>query len=153
MPDPIRLRIIAGIGELLANIRRVNGYDTDAGEAVAVGHVPLVGDSDPDTVLAMTLGRDSVRSSLQRKSIELPVEVHVLARVDRDTPWVRCELARADVLRAFESADRRLQGLAADQIRYGGTETREREPGSLDIGLTITYFVPYTEAWGNPRSI
>lgn len=151
--EPIRLRIVEAIAARLEQIRRGNGYHTDAGEAVFAGAIPAASEDWPDVLLAVTLGQDRAISNLQKKSIQLPVEIHVLARIDRSDPWKQCERARADVMRAMESGSRVLGGLAASDLKYDGTETAEREAGSLDMGLVVTYQVSYTETWGAPESI
>jgi hypothetical protein len=151
--DPIRQRILEAIETRLLAIRQPDGWWTNLGDAVFLGFLPALGESDPVEAVAILPGDDAMRSNLQRKSLALRIDIHVLVRVDSERPWIQAERGRADVMRAIETSDRLLGGLARDQIAYVGTAMRERDEGSLDVGMVVSYLVPYTEAWGNPSSI
>lgn len=152
MADPIRLRILQAIAARLQAITEPAGWCTNVGDAIFMGYVPALGESDPAEAVAILPGGDTPQSSYLKKSQTLTVEIHVLVRLSARC-WDRVEMARADVMKAVESGDRMLDGLARSHVTYEGTAMRELEPGSLDTGLVVTYAVPYTESWGNPASV
>jgi hypothetical protein len=150
--DPIRLRILQAIATRLQAITEPAGWWTNVGEAVFLGFAPALGEDDPPEAVAIVPAADVQKSNLAKKSLTLTVDIHVLVRL-RDRCWDRVERARADVMRAMESGDRRLGGLAVSHVTYEGTTMLPLESGGLDTGLIVTYAVPYTESWGDPASV
>jgi hypothetical protein len=139
--------------ELLTRVQQItvaNGFATDAGAAVFMGEVLQLGESDPDVVLALVAGDDLVRSQQVNIAVTLPVEIQAVARADLAQPWVAVETVLGDIKRAMELPDRTLGGLVRQQVLRSVTRTLPREPGTLTVGVGVTYVLPYIEEWGAP---
>lgn len=147
---PRRLAIIQAMVARLEEISVANGYRTNVGADVRIGEAPHFGPDDPDEAIALVIGEDRVMYQGANLFIELPMEVHALARADIDDPWAAVEAAIADVKEAVELDDRTLGGLVPRMIERGSTRPYAREEGSLAVGAVIPYIAPYKEAWGKP---
>lgn len=125
-------------------------FATDAGENVFVNETPALGPDDPAMAIAVVIGEDSVSRTGEHAVIELPMEIHALARADLDEPWKASEAVLADIKRAMELADRSFGNRLRPRMERGSTRTLEREEGSTTVGVGITYLFPYIEQWGAP---
>lgn len=133
----------------LAAITIAGGFVTDAGKALFQNETPELGEGSPDVALAMEVDDDAPRRHGNKLLIDLPIEVHALARTVAGSVahWQATEDVLGDVKAAVEIDDD-LGGLA--EIRRGITSTRKREQGSTTVGVTIRYVLTYAEAWGAP---
>jgi hypothetical protein len=124
--------------------------ETIAGTKVLLGETPPFGKDDPPTALVV-LPADDVVQKQQGTAIflVLPIEIHLLARVDMDAPWVAIEELLTQVKAAIELDDELLHAMNAKRsIERGSTRTIPREPGSTVMGAVITYGIQYSETWG-----
>jgi hypothetical protein len=145
-----RQELLAALVGRLSAITIAGGFSTDAGLTLFLGDVPALGPDDPDSVLAVVVGDDNPKWQGQNLLIGLPVHVAMIAKADLDDAWLTIEAMLADVKRAVELEDRTLGKRTKGPIERGTTRTMPREPGSTTVGTMITYWLPYTEVWGNP---
>lgn len=150
MPDPLRRRALEAIVARLQDIQTANGYLTNAGSVVYLGGSPGLGKDDPDVALAVVILDDEVTYVGENIRVNLPIEIQALAKAELDNPYIASESVLADVKTAVELEDRRLGGLLRDRMKRGSTRTLEREPGSLDVGVSVLYTLPMVEKWGDP---
>lgn len=125
------------------------GFNTNAGQAVLLGELPVFGPGDPPVVISITPGDDAVRAQ-QGKMVAtvLPIELYVIAQPDIDAPWVKVEEVVADIIKAIEQDDEQLWGGAKGEIGAPSIRTIPREDGSTTIGVVVSYPVSYARAWG-----
>lgn len=123
-------------------------FETDAGKAVYIGSTPELGKDDPGEAIAVVLNDDDVTKDTPKTFLTLPVEIQALVRVGPINAWLRMEAILGDIKRAMEIGDRR--ELGGYPMRRGPTRTLPREPGSNTAGVGVTYFVDYSETWGQP---
>lgn len=157
-----RQRILEAFVARLRAIRKVDGFDTDAGLHVHLAEAPAFGPDDPETVIAVVIGDDAPRFQMEKVLNHLPLEVQVLADVSRpedmEKPWLAIEAVLGDVKRAVELADRRFHveidgktiPLLTSELLRGPTRTLPRETGTTVVGAGIAYFAPFAEVWGRP---
>lgn len=145
-----RQGVLEAIVGRLEAITTANGFATNAGRAVFLGELPTLGPDDDDVAIVVLAGEEVVRWHGANIAIELTVMVHVVARSDRQRPWVVVEEALGDVKRAIELEDRRLGGLLVNHLERGSVETMPTESGVEVVGLMIPYRAPIVEAWGRP---
>jgi len=148
-----RQELIVEIIERLGEITIANGFQTDAGLHVFTHETPEFGPDDPEQAIAVVIGDDDPRYQGEQVFVKLPVEIQALAKVDSDPdaqPYLTSEAILADIKKAMELADRTLGGLVQHQMERGSTRTLAKQPGSLTVGVAVTYVFPYPEVWGNP---
>lgn len=134
----------------LRAIKTEAGFDTNCGDTVMLGFSPELGPDDPDQAIAILSGEDALAWHGQNIHVKWPIEVHALAKVDLDEPWIAIEQVVSDIKRAVELEDRRLGRLVKPFLERVSVRTLPREPGSTTAGAAVTYLVPLTEAWGDP---
>lgn len=122
----------------------------DADTPVLLGETPAFGNDDPNTALVILPGDDAVQQQGQAIFLVLPIEIHLLAKVDLEEPWVAIEELLAAVKTAIEVNDDLLRSNAKDGFQRGPTRTLPRESGSTSIGAILTYFYTYSETWSQP---
>lgn len=151
MPEPSRrqqiLELLLGRLQLI-KVRR--GFQTDAGKLVLLDEFPSFGESDTDIAIAMVVLPDEVGYTGVNTVVSLPIEIQAIARAELEYPWREAEAVLADIKKAIELEDRRLNELARPYIVRGTTRTMSREEGQNFVGRGITYVVPYVEGWGTP---
>lgn len=137
--------------ERLAAITVTGGYHSDAGAAVFVGDVPMLGPDDPDAAIAVVPGDDNPRSTQEQVAIEWPIHLFAIAKDSLAQAWALVESQLEDLKKAIEKDDAVVgRANAKALIRRGSTRTIPREPGTTIVGVSLTYWVSYTEVWGNP---
>ena len=151
IPESKRSRIIGWFASALADITTANGFATNAGQAVYIGFTPQLGETDPTTVIVLTIGSDSPSWQADKVMLRLPLTINVTAKATENLPWAEIESVLADVKRAIEIEDRSLGRLVPRGIERGAVRPFERESGSLLIGASVEYIAPYTEGWGHPE--
>lgn len=152
VPQPSTREAIAEV--LLTRMQQAtvaNGFNTDAGEAVVLGEPVSLGDEDPDVVIAMLVG-DAEQPRWQGEHIfyVLPYEFQAVAKAGRTDSWRMAEQGLQDIKRAIELSDRRLGNLLTGVLERGAVSTIARAPGSELVGISITYWAPIQELWGDP---
>lgn len=148
-----RLSVLTAFAARLADITIANGYATDAGQLVVMGEAGELGESDPDAALAIVPGDDRQKTqagTVGTAFLEWPIQLVALGKADLSQPWVTLENIVGDIKRAIETGDRRLGGLVKSDLQRGATRIVPREPGSLTIGVSVTYVVTIAEPWGQP---
>lgn len=156
MPSSRRELIVAQLASRLESIAVADGFNTNLGATVLINEVPLLGEDDPASAVAMlTLQSDDTwqgKAFLVRLPIVLLILVNCDQVADTSDAWVVLEQAIADVRRAIETEDRTLGGLltAPFGLERGPLETLPREPGTSTLGAVLNYVAPFKEAWGNP---
>lgn len=145
-----RQEILREFIERLETIAVANGYQTDAGQTLFIGETPALGEDDPAAAIAVLVGDEEPQYQGEQLLIRLPYDVQAHVRADLDEPWLTVEQVIADIKRAVELADRTLGGLVKRQIERGAVRALPRESGSTTVGASVTYYAPYTEAWGDP---
>lgn len=140
--------------EMLARVSEItqqNGFNTDAGLTPFLGEkVSLDDPSDPEIAICLVVRDDFPGRSMQNILVTLPIEIQAIAKADINSPWLTVESLLTDIKRAVELEDRTLGGYAQSYIERGQTRTLQREVGATTVGASITYLVPYAEAWGAP---
>lgn len=149
MAETKRALILAALLALVREITVANGYTTDAGDAVFLGEVPQLGESDPPVAIALVVEDDDPNDQ-GHIFIGLPISVQAIAKADLDAPWLAVEAVLGDVKLAVEQADRTLGGLLKGRMARSTTRSLPREPGSTTVGAAVTYRCDYVEVWGNP---
>lgn len=124
--------------------------DAIDGTPVLLGETPVFGKDDPDTAIVILPGDDAVKQQGKAILLVLPIELHLLAKVDSDAPWVAIEELLAAVKTAIELDDDLLRANDKNAFQRGPTRTLPREPGSTAIGAVLTFFYTYSETWGTP---
>jgi len=149
--DPTRRQLLLlEFVERVSQIRTANGFLTDAGATVFFGEQVVLGEDDPDVVVAVVVRDDIVGYQGENVVTTLPIEVQVIAKSNINKPWLITEQVLGDVKAAVELEDRTLGGLVPRKILRSTTRTLPREPGSETVGIGITYVAPMLEAWGRP---
>jgi hypothetical protein len=144
-----RATLLTAFVTRLAAITVANGYHTDAGLALYVGETPALGPDDPTEAIALVLDDDQPATAGAGLLIELPVMVHAVVRADREDVWLRVERIIADIKAAIETDDdRRLGGALTGPMTRGPVRAVPREDGSLALGASVEYRLPFKEAWG-----
>jgi hypothetical protein len=91
------------------------------------------------------------RSGNTRKVAELNIGVAAFVHAESfDQPGLQLEDLVEDVKRAIEQQDRTLGGLTTGNIEATGCQVFEREIGSEQVGVLVTYMVPTADTWGTP---
>jgi len=134
----------------LQGISVAGGYATDAGAEVFMGEAPAMGENDPDVAIAMIIGDDVGRRQGKAIFVTLPIEVQAIAKVDLDEPWAAIEAVLGDIHKAIEVDDETMHVNDKRGLEVGTTRTMPREPGSLSVGVGVTYVLSYARAWGQP---
>jgi hypothetical protein len=155
MADARRQQFLEVLLARLEAITQANGFTTDAGEHVYLGFAPAVGPDDAPQAIAVIVGDDEPGYQGENVSYRLPIEVQAIAAVpagQQDQPWLTVEAMLRDIKRAVEKPDRKFGGLlnVGRGLERGPTRTLPREAGSTAVGLSVTYFAPMSEAWGEP---
>jgi hypothetical protein len=156
MADSRRKRILDAFKARIEVIRVEDGFETDLGLNVLMWELPAFGPDDPKQVVAIIPREDQVSAALNNIPIDLPVDVAVLVAPDVTNPGALIEAGLADVKKAVELEDRTLGGLLRGGrnnpggIVRGTTEPYPRVGGSQVTGASITYVLPYVEAYGYP---
>lgn len=145
-----RWQVLQAFATRLAAIATSAGYRTDAGALVMVAEKRVLGPDDPDAAIAVMPGETTVAQNPRSKLLEqLPIEIQLLVKSDINKPgWMR-EAGLADIKKAIE-IDHDLGGLAPSNFTRGSTRPFDREQGSTDEGVGITYLVQIQEGWGAP---
>lgn len=143
-----RQLILEAFKSRLEAITAVDGFQTNAGDAVFLGESVVIG-PEADTAIAVVVGDEESRYVGANVFSVLPIEIHAFARADLDEPWLAAEAVLADIKRAIEIEDRTLGGVSR-RIERRGTRAIDREPGATVVGISIGYEAAYVEAWGNP---
>lgn|SRR6185295_4965782 len=146
-----RQAIVSFALERLGGIQVADGYATDAGSLVFAGAVPVLGPDDPAVALAVVLGTDETAWQGEHVELRLPIRISALAKGVSVDAWLAVEAVVGDIKRALETADRTWGKLVMWQILRGSTETFPQEPGSGQVGATVTYTAHYKERWGHPE--
>jgi hypothetical protein len=134
----------------LRAIRVVDGFNTDAGEAVSLGEVVDLGPDDADAAVAIVPGDAQVKRDQALKFyVQLPVEIQLVAKVDLDEPWVLIEQMLADVQKAMELDDELIHGYERS-LTYVGERVLPREAGMTTTGAGVTYLATFCRRWGQP---
>lgn len=145
-----RLALVEELVKRLTSIRREDGYHTDAGELVAFGEKPELGEDDPDVAIVLVLG--DVENGWQRGGkaslVQLPIEIAALAKASLKTPGMTAELVLEDVRTAIETEDRTFAGTLSDPPEKGPVRTIAREPGTTTVGVSVSYTATLKEGWG-----
>ena len=153
----IRRQILEALKARVIQITKNNGYLTDAGKLVLLGEHPDITPEDLEVAIAFVIGSDDFDQELyigdggpaDVLSIRLPVGIAAIARADLDNPLLALEDVLHDIKKAVEVDDRTLGGLVADILR-GPTVAHDREEGSDIVGVSVTYYLLYSETWGSP---
>jgi hypothetical protein len=145
-----RLLILKAISLRLQDITVANGYNTDAGKLVLLGHSGAkLGPNDPDVAVAIVPGAEEVIHQMENVEALLPIGIHALAKADLQDPGMSIEELVDDIQQAIELEDRRLGGLITVDLKYQTTESLEREEGSTTVGASVEYAVQFKRGWGN----
>ena len=143
-----RQRALTVLQDRLAGISMAAGYQTDAGQCIFIGEAPLLGESDPDAAIVISIQPDEPGFQGEKVAISLPVSVQAIAKAEQ--PWATIEAVLADIKTAVET-DRDLDGtLLRRGLERGSTQTIDRDEGSTYIGASILYRLRYAESWGAP---
>jgi hypothetical protein len=152
-PEPsVRELIAEAMLERAQVIRQSGGFWTDAGATIVLGQRLQLGEDDPDSALEVLVGDDEPTTYQNGKLFyRIPFVFTALSRAGRADAWRDAERLLADVKRAIELDDLRLDGL----LEHPGLERSPasvvpRDPGSTDVGISVTYFAPLAESWGDP---
>lgn len=147
----LRADIFEAFVDRLHQIQRVNDFESDAGKNVLTGVEAELGDDDPEAVLLITVGDESIVNHQANVAFDLPYIISILVRADLDQPWMTAEKVIGDVKKAIQTTDRSLGGLLQGQqnLRRSEVRTLERESGSGYVGSSITYVVRMVENWDN----
>lgn len=147
----LRQTILADAVNRLAEIAISNGFQTDAGANVFIGDKVDLGQDDPDEAIAIVLLEDEVRVDSKKTFITLLIELQAIVKVTQQNASLRSETILGDLKKAIETdAVNGRRELGTFPLRRGITRILPREPGSTTAGAGVTYFVDYSEAWGNP---
>lgn len=148
----VREQVADALMERVLEIQKVNGFNTDAGVTVVLGQKVRPGESDPDTVLQVTVGVETVATWQAGKVFyKIPYVFEVISRAGRAESWRDAERLLQDVKRAVELPDTTLDGLLEHPgLERSPARTLERDPGAEDVGIEITYFACVQESWGSP---
>lgn len=143
--------VIAEFRRRLEQITVGNGFHTNAGNAVFLQELVLLGDADPGEALLLVVGTDSPTYTGENVATTLPLEVQALVKLTPsvDDPFEKVEQIIEDIRRAIETADRTLAGLVKQRgIERGPTRSIPREEGSAYVGSGALYSCPIVEGWG-----
>lgn len=147
-----RARIIQAVADRLATISRVNGYETDAGETMAIGALSF-GPDDDGLRMALLVGDTRAEGSrgLNKKPRDMPLQVALAMRRWRQQSWLEIEAAIGDVKRAIERAeDETFGGLLLGRLVDGEEVTLDTPEGATSMGFALVYRAKYVESWGQP---
>lgn len=154
-----RSKAIAELVRRLGFIQVVKGYSCDAGLKILLGEVPTFGEGDPDSAIALAIGRDEPVTTGGLVRTRTPFEVHAMVRADMDAPLVAVEELVADIKNAVEiegqdpgtdaSIDRSLDGLTLPKgFERGSIAPLGRNEGSTYVGAIVEYVGIFEERWG-----
>jgi hypothetical protein len=148
---PIRKHIVQAVIDRLRTIRRVNGYETDAGQNLIVGAIAM-GPDDPNVGLSLVPEQSATADRVRAKAaFVLPLQIGAIARVlswaQSDDAWLRAEDVIGDVHQAMETDDFTVDGRAFE-IRLASELPLERGEGEETVGAALTYEVIYARGWG-----
>lgn len=147
----LRQQILAAVVTRLSVITQASGdYFTDAGATLFAGEAPQLGQDDPAHALAVLLVDDEPRLAGPAYLVTGTLEIHAVANPTLDDSWMVVEQLLADIKRAMELPDRRLGGLLHADMERGPARALPRQEGSLTVGATMTYTLPWKEGWGLP---
>jgi hypothetical protein len=147
-----RRRILEAYRERLQAITGPAGFFTEAGRAVYLGELPMLGTDDPDDAIAILGQQDDWRQQGRAFFVRWPVTIWALTKADRDDPYLALEDVLADIERAVELDDLTLGGLVYQPIvRVAPRLTLPREDGSSVVGAGVTYANEWKEGWGQPE--
>jgi hypothetical protein len=149
-----RLNALGVLRGRLQAITIANGFNTDAGKAVFLGELPVLGEDDPAQAIAIVVGPDEIGHQGEKLVVNLPVDVQALVPADADDPWTSVEAIVSDIKRAVEIDSDPNRDLGRILIRQGlergSTRPLDRESGSGYVGAAVTYRVTFSEVWGAP---
>lgn len=145
-----RQQILEAIAERLEAIAIDDGYDTDAGAAVHMGQIVELAQNDPDAVISIVMGDENAKFNGGKLIVDLPIEIHAIAKADLDQPYITIEQLLSDAKRAVELEDRTLGGVLPGHLQRLAVRTLPREPGSTTVGVALIYSATYGEQWGTP---
>lgn len=148
-----RKQILVEIGVRLEAIRKVNGFDTDAGKHIFYGPVQL-GPADDPLAIAVTAGETVTQAQTDQpggvRRVTLPIEIQAVARDDIDKPLLVLESLVGDIKRAVETEDFTIRKLVKD-FDAGEVTPYQRVEGSGVVGAIVEYRAVYLEHWGDPE--
>ncbi len=158
-----RSRAITELVRRLEFIQLVHGYSCDAGLKILLGETPSFGEGDPQSAIAIAIGRDEPTTSGGLVRSRMPIEIHALVRADMAAPLVATEALITDIRAAVEiegrdqnailggdaSIDRSLDGITLSKgFERGPITPLPREPGSTFVGAIVEYLAIFEEQWG-----
>jgi hypothetical protein len=152
MAESTRQQVLELLVQRVELIKRVNGYQTDAGKTVFFGEVPILGENDPEQAIAVVPDIEQPRwiQDGLKLQVQLPVNFAAIAKADLSAPYLVIEQLIADIKKAIERPDRYLDGLVNWPIERGPVRALQRETGSTTVGAAVTYGVRWDEGWGLP---
>jgi hypothetical protein len=145
--------LILGVFETrLAAIDGTGVFSTRAGETLFLMETPNLGPHDVAEAILIVPEPDVVVHQKLKLLIDLPIGLFAVVKADRARPFTIVEAMIADIKRAIELEDRRLglRNVDSRGIKRGPTTPYQRPDGSLYVGTSIHYTVPYEEGWGAP---
>lgn len=145
-----RTEILSAIVTRLQAIRIADGFDTDAGDVVSLGEPQQLGEDDPEAAIVVAFGEDGSGKAGPAYLVTAPLLIHAVAKASLEGAWEAIELILGDIKRAIELEDRRLGGILTGDMVRGSASPFPREPGSLTVGVTLTYSLQWKEGWGLP---
>lgn len=146
-----RRRILDALKSRVERIRGVHGFATEAGRIVEVGAIPELGPDDPSDAVAVRGGPDEWQQQGLAFHVVWPITIWALTKSDREQPYLAVETILADIERAVETDDLTLGGLVIQHLERTPPRIElEREPGSLVVGVGVTYTAVFKEGWGTP---
>jgi hypothetical protein len=153
MSDTLIKRILEAMVDRLEEISTDDGFNTDAGENVALGLRSVDGLEDGDVVVGVYRGKTTVKDDSQpRLAITLPVIVEAHVAAETDAAGTLEDLV-GDLKRAcLVDHDRTLGGLAKGPglLRLLSDEVFYPEPGSLVGSARLVFSVSTREPYGDP---
>lgn len=146
-----RHRALEVIATRLRSIAVANGFRTDAGAAVFLGHDVTLGPGDSSASIAVAVAQDEVIHQGENVGTVIPVEIYAFVKAATTDPLLSLEEVIGDVKRAIEQPDRTLDGtLVTRGLERASVRPYEREEGSEFVGAIVTYRMTLAEGWGNP---
>jgi len=154
--EPKRLRILRALKAKLERIQTSNGFETDAGDHIALGRYRVAAGvtlQDALPAIAINFGRSNTPAQGTRIQTDLPVLIHALVLEDQDDALAEAELVVGDIKRALYGppADETLGGLVFE-MEPGEVEPIPREDGSQFAGAQVEVLLKLTEKRGEPEN-
>ena len=112
-----------------------------------------LGEDDPPTALAIVVQDSQPQPRGGFLEVPVLVEFQALAKVDPDLvdqPYIAAEIILTDVQRAIEAGDRTLGGRIKGELQLGPTRVVPKQPGSMTVGVGVTYGGTFIRTWGQP---